>query len=134
VAIKNKPIKINKQLCTNCFKSNHIVFNFAYITYEKDFGDIEKIQFLKRIRDLSSEDFMVVSKWNKSIGFEIERVDIKKQVSSRFENEIEKFDKRFAIIRLYTNNNPYPGRIIGALHNKIFYIFFIDVKGVLYDH
>ena len=32
------------------------------------------------------------------------------------------------------NNNPTKGRIIGKIHNKVFYIFYIDAKGVLYKH
>ena len=34
----------------------------------------------------------------------------------------------------YKKNNPTPGRIIGKLVNKVFYIFYIDVKGTMYNH
>lgn len=56
---------------------------------------------------------------------------IVKSIPKEFENEIEKFDGKFIIIRLHKSGK---GRIIGKLVNKVFYIFYIDVKGKLYKH
>lgn len=131
--IKKKNNKISKS-CSNCFKSNHIVFNFAYITYDEDFNDEDKKVFMDRIRELSSVPYLELMAWAKYKGFEEVKVKIDKNVSSKFEKEIKIFDGKYSIMRLYKNNTPTPGRIIGKLVNKVFYIFFIDVKGVLYNH
>ena len=84
--------------------------------------------------ELSSVTYSELVTWNKNIGFEEVKVNIKKQIPIKFEEEISKFNGNYTIVRLYTNNNPTPGRIIGKFINKIFYIFYIDVKGELYSH
>lgn len=75
--------------------------------------------------------------WNRKIGIEVERVSINKQISPSFfdGNSHRNFDSgKFAIFRLYPNDNPILGRVIGCLINKIFYVFFIDIGGKLYNH
>lgn len=109
-------------------------FNFSFITYEKDVGDEEKIQLYNRIKELSKEPYLIVANYGKEKGFENVKVNINKEIDSKFYAGHRSFDGKYTIIRLYTNNNPFPGRIIGKLINKVFYIFFIDVKGVLYSH
>lgn len=113
----------------------YLKFNFSFITYDKDFNDIHKAKLINRIMELSSEPYLVIANRNKNVGFEHVYVDIKKKIDSRFfEYNIRKFDGKYTIIRLYPNNNPKPSRIIGVLNNKIFYIFFIDINGELYQH
>ena len=120
--------------CSNCFKSRHIVFSFAYLTYKKDFGKREAEVFFNRMIELSNVNYLTLRKLQKSVGFEEERLEMKKEIPSEFEEDIEIFDGKYTVIRLYKNNIPTPGRIIGKLVNKVFYIFYIDVKGELYKH
>ena len=127
----NNKIKLT---CTNCFKSKHIVFNFAYITYSDNFNEEEKRVLLDRMIEVSSVPYLELMMWDKYKGFEEERLKINKEVPSRFINDIQEFDGKYTILRLYKNNNPTPGRIIGKIVNKVFYIFYIDVKGTLYKH
>ena len=131
--IKKKDNKISKS-CTNCFKSKHIVFNFAYITYDDDFCDTDKKMFIDRLREMSSVTYLELMTWPKQKGLEEVKVKIAKEVPETFINEIQDFDGKYSIMRLYKNNEPTPGRIIGKLVNKVFYIFYIDVKGRLYNH
>ncbi len=131
--IKKNNLKISIP-CTECFRPTHLKFNFSFITYEKDFNDKEKLQLLKRIRDLSKGSYLVVANYPKEIGFENIKVDIKKEIDPNFCAGHRTFDGKYTIIRLYPNNNSVKGRIIGKLINKVFYIFFIDVNGVLYEH
>lgn len=131
--IKNSINKVDKK-CTNCFKSNHITFNFAYVTYDNDFIDRDKNVLIDRMREVSAVPYIEMRMWNKYKGFEEVRLTIDKQIPNKFEEDIQKFDGKYSIMRLYKNNEPTPGRIIGKIVNKVFYIFYIDVKGTLYDH
>ena len=131
--IQQRNKKIEK-ICTNCFRANHVIFNFAYITYEEDFNDEEKKVFIDRLREVSSVNYLEMMTWGKYKGFEDIRVKINKKIPSKFTEEIQEFDGKYTVMRLYKNNEPTPGRIIGKMINKVFYIFFIDVKGTLYDH
>ena len=127
----NQKVKIN---CTNCFKSNHIVFSFAYVTYSDNFDDYAKQTLIDRIQEVSSVNYLELMTWDRYKGFEEERVQISKDVPRGFDNEIKEFDGKYSIMRLYKSNEPTKRRIIGKLVNKVFYIFYIDVKGILYKH
>lgn len=131
--IKKKEAKIVKQ-CTECFKSKHILFSFAYLVYNQNVekNDIEALY--NRMKELSSVSYMQLSLWDKYKGFEEVRVEIKKEIPNNFQIDIAEFDGKYTVIRLYKNNNPTKGRIIGKIINKVFYIFYIDAKGILYKH
>lgn len=131
--IKKKEMKLGK-LCTNCFQPQYLKFNFSFISYDKGINNKDKVQLYDRIIEISSEPYLIVSNWERNIGFENVKLDISKKIDSNFFDGHRQFDGKYTIIRLYTNNNPAPGRIIGKMINKIFYIFFIDTKGELYDH
>ncbi len=131
IKLKDNKIKTN---CTNCFKSNHIVFNFAYISYCENFEKEDKKTLIDRMFEVSSVTYLELRRWDKYKGFEEERIEIRKEIPKRFINEIESFDGKYSILRLYKNNVPTPGRIIGKIVNKVFYVFYIDAKGVLYNH
>ncbi len=131
--IKKKPL-IEKK-CVQCYNPTHLKFNFSFISYQDEFTDEHKARFVDRLFKLSSEPYLVVSNWDKKIGFEYERLDIKKDIDPRyFDSPNRTFDGKYHVIRLYTNNNPRPSRIIGKIENKIFYVFFIDISGDLYNH
>ena len=120
--------------CTNCFKSNHIVFSFAYVTYDDNFDSDAKQTLIDRIQEVSSVNYLELMRWGRYKGFEEERLSISKEIPRGFINEIQDFDGKYSIMRLYKNNDPTKGRIIGKIVNKVFYIFYIDVKGILYKH
>lgn len=132
--VKQSSKKINISNCTNCFKSKHIVFNFAYITYNEFFEKEEKATLIDRIRELSSVNYLEMMSWDRYKGIEEEKLKIRKEIPLGFINDIEEFDGKYSIFRLYKGNEPTPGRVIGKLVNKVFYIFYIDVKGILYNH
>lgn len=131
--IKRNNPKIERA-CSNCFKSNNVVFNFAYIVYDDEFNDNDKKAFVDRIREVSSVNYLELQTWGKYKGFEEIKVKINKDIPCKFIQEIQDFDGKYSIMRLYKNNEPTPGRIIGKLINKVFYIFYIDTKGKLYSH
>lgn len=132
-----QPSLINKKNCTNCFLPTHIKFNFSFITYEENFLDEYKIQLLERMRELSSVPYIELQSWRKNIGIEIEKININKEISPNFfkGNSHRNFDDgKYAIFRLYTNDNPILARVIGRIIRNVFYIFFIDIGGKLYNH
>lgn len=100
---KSNKIKVN---CTNCFKSNHIVFNFAYLTYFENFEKEEKSVLFDRLIELSSVTYLELMQWGKYKGIEEIRTKINKEVPEAFNREIETFDGKYTIIRLYKNNFP----------------------------
>lgn len=126
--------KIKKE-CTHCFTPTHLKFNFSFITYMDNFEEIHKAHLIDRILELSKEPYLVVSNWPKNIGFEYIRLDISKDINPDFFKSSHRvFDGKYHVIRLYTNNNPLPSRIIGKIIRNVFYIFFIDINGDLYNH
>ena len=132
-SIKRKPL-IEKK-CSQCYNPTHLKFNFSFISYQDNFTDEHKAKLVDRLFQISNEPYLVVAGWGKEKGFEHVKLDIRKQIDPRyFESPNRTFDGKYSVIRLYTNNNPKPSRIIGRMENKIFYVFFIDVDGKLYSH
>lgn len=132
-------IKKNSKIakpCTNCFSPEYIKFNFSYISYEKDFEDRFKLQLFKRFRELSEVPYVVILNRDKRTAFEFEEIKIRKEVPLKFQQRFQSkdYNNKFAIMRLYPNNNPAVVRIIGVIIKNIFYIFFIDVGGKFYKH
>ena len=134
--IKSKNL-INNKMCTNCYNPTHLKFNFSFITVDDNFTKEHQLKLLERIRELSKYPYLEVLSWNKEIGIETEKIEIKKEIPKEFlsGNSHRNFDDgKYAIFRLYTNNNPIVARVIGRLINKVFYIFYIDIGGNLYNH
>ena len=129
--------KISKA-CTNCFDPVFIKFNFAYIVFQDNFNDSHKLAFLKRMFEMSDIAYNALVNRDKKISFEfIDRnvLKINKKIPSEFINRFdEKRFNKWAIMRIYPNNNPIVARVIGVIINKIFYIFYIDIGGNLYNH
>lgn len=137
MGIKQKG-KIPK-MCTNCYNPVYLKFNFSYICLEDNFNDEYKLQFLKRMRELSEVPYNIIISRKKEISFEFEDKDklkIKKEIPKKFEERFspKDYNNKLAIMRLYTNNNPIVARIIGTIIKNVFYIFFIDIGGNLYQH
>lgn len=127
------------------FKPTHMKFNFSFMTTNNDFSfdnpeftPEHQAQLLKRIRELSKEDYVIVANRKKNIGIEfIEKASFRKNVDYGKKFDESQFRKnsndKYAIFRLYTNNNPLPARIIGKIVNNIFYLMYIDLKHGMYD-
>ncbi len=141
MSIKNK-IQVSKQQITqNTF--THIKFNFSFLTTNnkfsfdnKNFSDKDKIALLNRMKELSEVNYIQLRGYSKNIGFEmLEPSSLTKQIqySSQFNDvDFRKDTDKYAVFRLYTNNNPKPARIVGKLVNKVFYILFIDLNHEMY--
>lgn len=134
--IKTKSkIDKNKALNTEQIHFTHLKFNFSFVNYTKGLTDIHKARILDRIMELSKYPYLVISNLGKKRGFEIVNLDIGIEIDPNFyEEPYRKFNKKYAVIRIYPNNNPLPSRLIGTIVNNIFYIFFIDINGTLYRH
>ena len=131
--------KIVAKLCTNCFEPIYLKFNFSYIVYDENFTNEHQVKFWERIRELSEPTYNVIMNRNKKISFEfpdMNQLKIEKKIPEQFllRFESKKYNNKWAIMRIYPNNNPIIARVIGVIVNKIFYIFFIDIGGNLYDH
>lgn len=137
MGIKQKG-KIQKP-CINCFAPQYLKFNFSYIVYENDFNEKYQVQFLKRLRELSNDTYNIIRNRDKRVGLEfveIKELGIKKEIPSKFQDRFgtKEYNNKLAIMRLYTNNQPILGRIIGVIIKNVYYIFFIDIGGKLYSH
>ena len=122
--------------CTNCFAPQYVKFNLSYAKSDKNFETKYKAQLLDRMIFLSSQPYVTVLNWDKCKGFEFEEIKTNKSVPKEFEERFQskEYNNKFAIMRLYPNNNPICARIVGAIIRNIFYIFFIDKKNKLYKH
>lgn len=122
--------------CTNCFAPQYIKFNLSYAKSDKNFEAKYKAQLLDRMIFLSSELYISVLNWDKSIGLEFEEIKMNKNIPKKFEDRFrsKEYNNKLAIIRLYPNNNPICARIVGAIIKNVFYIFYIDTKNKLYKH
>ncbi len=124
--------------CTNCYSPTHMIFNYSFISYGlDDLTQEEKAALFDRIIDLSSQEYLLISQRRKNTGLElIEENQINKQIPKGFldSNSHRKFPGKYSVFRLYPNNNPTNGRVIGVFIKYIFYIFYIDPKGKLYNH
>lgn len=81
MGIKQKG-KIQKP-CINCFAPQYLKFNFSYIVYEENFTKKHQLQFLKRVRELSIDNYNIVRNRDKKIGLEfveINSLGIKKEI------------------------------------------------------
>lgn len=120
------------------FFTNSYVFNYSFISYGLDeLNEKEKSELFDRIVDLSSEEYLCIQQRNKATGIEfINENQIKKNITSKFfnVNSHRRFLGKYCVFRLYPNNNPTAGRVIGIFIKNIFYILFIDKKGKLYNH
>lgn len=84
MGIKQKA-KIQKP-CTNCFAPQYLKFNFSYIVYEENFEKQYQLQFLKRIRELSTDTYNIIrnrDKKNRIRVYRNKRTKNKKRNSSK---------------------------------------------------
>ena len=72
---------------------------------------------------LGRENYLILMNRPKNVGFEFEKVDIGKNIPQEFIDRFPNECSKFAIMRLYTNNNPVMTRVVGIIVNKVFYVF-----------
>ncbi len=130
--------------CNNCNPKKYLTFNFSYISHEKpkDPNSQDVIKLWERMRWMSSGTIFDMShnyKTDKLRWFEQIPVNqIDKQIPVKFREDFPtETNEKYSVMRVYPAGTP-PGsanpRIIGMLKHNIFYVFFLDWKGELYDH
>lgn len=145
--LQNKKNKINLRkdndfkICTECNPLTHLKFNFSFISYNKKMNSNDYVEMFERIKLLSSEPYpslVIKYRGQKSQFMEIvsaNEIGIKKEIPREFKKIFStETNEKLAIFRIYPNNEPKVARIIGMLKGTIFYIFYIDGDGSLYQH
>lgn len=130
--------------CNNCNPKKYLTFNFSYISREKNVKPLNQdiIKLWERIRWMSSETIYNMvhnygtdkSKWFESIPINQIRRNIPDKFREDFPTET---NEKYSVMRVYPSGVPKGSanpRIIGMLKHNIFYIFFLDWKGELYNH
>lgn len=125
-------IKQSKKISSKEKFESYLKFNFTYISYEKDLNKEYLEQLYQRLKNLSVSSQIAVMQREKKTGIEIESLSINKELPEELKNN--RVSKKYAIFRLYPNNNPIVARIIGKLVDDVFYILYIDIGGKLYKH
>lgn len=125
--------------CTSCFTPQYLKFNFSYTENINDLAAECKAQILNTMLRLSDSTYLSILQRDKTIGVEIEDKDklgIHRAYPVNFTERfpIGRFNNKVAVVRLYSNDNPILGRIIGVIIKNIFYVFFVDIGGKLYKH
>lgn len=138
---KTTPKDINEiKICSSCNPKRYLKFNFSFINYESgsfDANDVAKL--FEKIRFLSSEPYasMIFKYQGDKMRF-IENLplsQIRKQVPHEFREIFPvETNEKYSVFRVYNAGGPRNSRVIGMIKNTIFYIFFLDWDGKLYDH
>ena len=142
--IKFSETNVKLTPCINCNPNKYLTFNFSYISHEKpkEPRNVDIIKLWERMRWMSSRPFneMIFEygkdklKWFEALDIKQFRKNIPEEFRSDFPSET---NEKFYVMRVYSAGsskgtaNP---RIIGMLKRNIFYIFFLDWEGKLYDH
>ena len=133
--VKKRQNTIAKNSDNEGYRPQYLKFNFTYIVHDENLEDRYIVDLFNRMRFLSSVPFTQMLNYNKRIGFEFELIDIKKQIPQKFVDRFgKKADEKYAIFRIYSNNQPVVARVIGIIIEKVMYTFFIDIGGNLYKH
>lgn len=129
--------------CILCNPKKYLKFSFAFINYESyNPKNQDIVKLYERIRWLSQEPYEeMIYKFGKDKDKFFEKIPIK-QIKKQVPLEFRKYfptetNEVYHIMRVYPcgaekgTANP---RIIGMIKHTIFYIFFLDWEGKLYDH
>lgn len=135
-------IKSRKKIerpCTSCFTPQYLKFNFSYTENINNLQPEYKAQLLNVMLRLSDSTYLTILQRDKTIGIEMEDKDklgIHRAYPANFTERfpVSQFNNKVAVVRLYSNDNPILGRIIGVIIKNVFYVFFIDIGGKLYQH
>ncbi len=134
---------INKKLCVQCNPQKYLKFSLAYISYESGEAKNQDVSKLwQRMRWLSREPYqnMIYEHGkDKKLWFEtLPLTEISKEVPKEFREIFPSItNEKYSVMRVYpsgTPNGTANPRIIGIIRNTIFYIFYLDWDGKLYNH
>lgn len=133
---ENKP-------CILCNPKKYLKFSFAFISYESSSPkEQDLIKMWERMRFLSRDTYMNLMfeyQTDKARWFENISIDkIKKEIPSKFREVFpSQTNEEYSVMRVYpagTPNGTANPRIIGMIKHTVFYIFFLDWDGTLYNH
>ena len=132
----------NFKICNNCNPKKYLKFNFSFCKEIGEPAQKDTYFLLKRLLFLSEELYTVMIykyQGNKKTFIEdIATNKIKINIPDKFrENNPIETNEKFSIFRIYSSGVPKGTanpRIIGMIKNTIFYIFYIDWKGTMYEH
>lgn len=139
---KNKIKSDEFKICNNCNPKRYLKFNFTYCKEEGTPAQNDPHKLIERMQFLSSEFYNILLykfQGNKKTFIEevsIDKIDVKIPDKFRTENPIQTNEK-ISIFRIYPAGKPDDTanpRVIGMIRNTIFYIFYIDWKGKMYNH
>ena len=130
--------------CNNCNPKKYLAFNFSYINHEKPNEPIKQdvIKLWQRMRWMSSGTIYEMvhdygtdkSKWFETIPIN----QISKRIPDKFREDFPtETNEKYSVMRVYPAGTPAGSanpRIIWMLKHSIFYVFFLDWKGELYNH
>ena len=117
-------------------------FNFTYCSQVGEQAKEDSYSVLNRLIFLSSDLYkMMLYKYqgNKKTFIEdisIDKININVPKKFRDENHVQTNEK-IKIFRIYPAGRPNGSanpRVIGMIRNTIFYVFYIDWKGIMYNH
>ena len=143
--INTKQSKLN--ICSHCNPKKFLKFNFSFA---KDYGtptNEDILHFFERIKKFSSKPYEILIYENqgnkKQFLEEIKCSEMKwKKGEKQIPTEFREFfpsetNEKFAIFRVYPAGKPNGTanpRIIGMIKHTIFYIFYFDWNGEIYEH
>ena len=148
IKTKSKNIKIKDSAsniipCTMCNPKRYIKFSFAYVSYESGTPKNQDIVKLwERMRWMSEEpydDMVFKHGRNKDKWFEkLPISSIRKNIPEKFREEFySETNEEYSVMRVFpagTPNGTANPRIIGMIKHSVFYVFFLDWDGKLYNH
>ena len=125
--------------CTHCFEPAYLKVNFSYASHiGSQLSNNYKEQIYDRLLFLSKDTFLTLSGMDKKLSFEYvpqKDLGMRREIPAPFIERFPALSKgKIAIIRLYPNDNPILGRLIGMVIKNIFYVFYVDIGGVAYKH
>lgn len=143
MAVKDNPKIL--QSCVHCPLNIFLSFNFSFVTFDSENADLRDFKkLMDRIKYLCSEPYDTLKARyisDKQIFFELISVDKmnwtkgKKDIPEKFRKYYPiETNEKFAVLRVYPSQGPKNARLIGMIKKTIFYVFFIDWNGELYNH
>jgi len=138
--------EIEKKYCINCNPKKYLKFNFSFLKENGQPAIDDTSNLIKRLSFLSEEMYqMMIFKYQGDKKKFIEDVSVEKLKIKGKEKIPQKFreiyptvtNEKYSIFRIYPAGKPNGTanpRVIGMIKNTIFYIFYIDWIGNLYEH
>lgn len=132
----------NERICSNCNPKKHLKFNFTFAKENGNPATSDSYNLLQRMQFLCNEQYsMMRYKYVGNKASFIEQIPtnvINRQIPNEFRELYPvQTNEKYDVFRIYPAGTPAGSanpRIIGMIKNTIFYIFFIDWKGDLYNH